>query len=87
MTRGHISKLLFVVLIISIGIWLEVAGMLDVEKILAIAREYSPHWWLVVVLILLQSVLFTFALAGSLFLWIAAPFMRASLVMLLLPLE
>ena len=73
MARGYITKLLLVVLIISIGIWLEVAGMLDVEKILAIAREYSNHWWLVVVLILLQSILFTFALAGSLFLWVAAP--------------
>ncbi len=47
--------------------------MLDAEKILAMAREYSQHWWLVVILILLQALLFTFALAGSLFLWVAAP--------------
>ena len=31
------------------------------------------HWWLVLILILLQAILFSFALAGSLFLWIAAP--------------
>jgi len=73
MTREHITKLLMVILLIAIGASLQVAGLLDVEKILAVARQYSHHWWLVVVLILLQSVLFTFALAGSLFLWIAAP--------------
>jgi uncharacterized membrane protein YdjX (TVP38/TMEM64 family) len=71
--QGYITKILVVVLQIIIGIWLEVAGMLDAEKILAMAREYSQHWWLVVILILLQGLLFTFALAGSLFLWVAAP--------------
>ena len=71
--QGYITKILVVVLLIIIGIWLEVIGMLDAEKILAIAREFSQHWWLVVILILLQGLLFTFALAGSLFLWVAAP--------------
>jgi len=72
-TRGHITKLVIVILLIAIGVSLQVAGLLDVEKILAVARQYSNHWWLVVVLILLQGILFTFALAGSLFLWVAAP--------------
>ena len=71
--QGYITKILFVVLLIVTGIWLQVAGILDAEKILAMAREYSQHWWLVVILILLQALLFTFALAGSLFLWVAAP--------------
>lgn len=71
--QGYITKILLVVLLIVTGIWLQVAGMLDAEKILAMAREYSQHWWLVVILILLQALLFTFALAGSLFLWVAAP--------------
>ena len=60
-------------LMISAGILLEFAGLLDAEKMLGIAREYSDRWWLVLVLILLQTVLFTFALAGSFFLWIVAP--------------
>ena len=71
--QGYITKILLVVLLIVTGIWLQVTGMLDAEKILAMAREYSQHWWLVVILILLQALLFTFALAGSLFLWVAAP--------------
>ncbi len=58
---------------ISAGILLDLAGLLDANEILALARQYSDQWWLILVLILLQMILFTFALAGSVFLWIAAP--------------
>lgn len=73
MLRGHTKKLILVALMICAGILLEFAGLLDAEKMLGIAREYSDRWWLVLVLIFLQTVLFTFALAGSFFLWIVAP--------------
>ncbi|MBN4063310.1 VTT domain-containing protein [Cardiobacterium sp. AH-315-I02] len=73
MILRYIKKLLIIALLITVGITLEVTGLLDTKTILAVAREYSQHWWLVLVLILLQAVLFTFALAGSLFLWVAAP--------------
>jgi len=73
MTQVYIKKLFIVAILITAGILLEMYGLLDTEKMLNIAREYADYWWLVVVLILLQTVLFTFALAGSLFLWVAAP--------------
>jgi uncharacterized membrane protein YdjX (TVP38/TMEM64 family) len=73
MIRGYIKKLIIVALLIVAGILLEVAGLLDAEKMLIIAREYVDRWWLVLVLILLQMILFTFALAGAFFLWIVAP--------------
>ena len=73
MIKRYIKKLLLVALLITIGILLEVVGWLDAEKMLSVASEYSRHWWLVLVLILLQVILFTFALAGSFFLWIVAP--------------
>jgi uncharacterized membrane protein YdjX (TVP38/TMEM64 family) len=73
MIKGYVKKLIILALLITAGILLQVGGLFDVEKMLPIAREYADHWWLVVVLILAQTVLFTFALAGSLFLWIAAP--------------
>ena len=73
MIRRHKKKLLIIALLITVGISLEFAGLLDAEEMLTVARQYSDHWWLVVILILLQSVLFTFALAGSFFLWIVAP--------------
>jgi uncharacterized membrane protein YdjX (TVP38/TMEM64 family) len=47
--------------------------LLDARQLLTIAREYTQYWWLIPVLILAQVVLFTFALAGSIFLWIVAP--------------
>lgn len=73
MIKRYIKKLFIVILLITAGILLEFAGLLDAEKMLLVAREYTDHWWLVLVLILLQVILFTFALAGSFFLWIAAP--------------
>lgn len=73
MIRRHIKKLLIVVCLITLGIVLEIAGLLDAGKLLAVAREFTQYWWLIPVLILAQTVLFTFALAGSVFLWIVAP--------------
>lgn len=73
MIKGYIKKLVIVALLITAGILLEVVGLLDANKMLVVAREYADQWWLVLVLILLQAILFTFALAGSFFLWIAAP--------------
>ena len=73
MIKGYLKNILVITALIVVGILLQVAGLLDAEKMLLIAREYADHWWLVVVLILVQTVMFTFALAGSIFLWIAAP--------------
>lgn len=73
MIQVYIKKLVTVALLITAGVLLEVYGLLDAEKMLDIARGYVDYWWLVVVLILLQVFMFTFALAGSFFLWIAAP--------------
>ncbi|MCK5002565.1 MAG: VTT domain-containing protein [Gammaproteobacteria bacterium] len=73
MIKRYAKKLFIVALLITAGILLEFYGLLDAEKMLNIARGYADQWWLAVVLILLQAVLFTFALAGSFFLWIAAP--------------
>ncbi len=73
MIKPYIKKLLIIVLLLTIGLSLQVAGLLDAEKLVSIAREYSAHWWLALVLILIQAGLFTFALAGSVFLWVVAP--------------
>ena len=57
---------------VVIGFLLSVSGLLDPKMLLELAREYSDQWWLVVVLIVVQVLLFTFALAGSVILWVAA---------------
>lgn len=73
MIQSYIKEITIVILLVTAGIMLEVAGLLDAEKMLNIARAYADNWWLILVLILLQVTMFTFALAGSFFLWIVAP--------------
>lgn len=73
MIKAYMKNLIVIAVLIAVGFSLQVSGFLDAEKMLLVAREYADHWWLVVILILLQTVMFTFALAGSIFLWIAAP--------------
>jgi len=73
MAQVYIKKLLIISTLIITGIALELTGLLEAGKLLNIAREYSDNWWLIIVLILIQAILFTFALAGSVFLWVAAP--------------
>jgi len=73
MIKKHFKKILIVAALIAAGIFLDLAGMFDADKMLNLARGYADQWWLVLLLILLQVILFTFALAGSLFLWVVAP--------------
>lgn len=73
MIHQYRHKLAIVALLVAVGIGMELFGLLDARQMLALAREYAQHWWLIVILVLLQALLFTFALAGSVFLWIAAP--------------
>ena len=73
MIRRHVNKLVIIILLITLGFALDIAGLLDARQLLTLAREYTQHWWLIPVLILAQAILFTFALAGSIFLWIVAP--------------
>ncbi len=93
MTKGHrvissrrrrIGKLVLIALLIVLGILLEIAGWLDARALLEIARGYTQYWWLALVLVAAQAVLFTFALAGSLFLWVAAPLYPPVLATLIL---
>lgn len=73
MIQRHRTRLLLVALLATLGLYLEIAGWLDAARVLDFARGYAQHWWLILILIAAQAILFTFALAGSLFLWIAAP--------------
>ena len=72
MPDNHTKKILLLVLLIAAGITLQVFDVLDPQELIRIGRDYADQWWLIIVLILLQVILFTFALAGSIFLWVAA---------------
>ena len=73
MIKLPFKKLLILSLMIVVGVVLQLFGFFDVENLLMIAREYADHWWMILVLILVQVLLFTFALAGSLIFWVTAP--------------
>jgi len=72
MQQKYLTKLLILCLLITVGIILQISGALEPEKLITVARQYSGNRWLILILILLQVVFFTFALAGSIFLWVAA---------------
>ena len=77
-------KLLILAVFIAIGVVLQLSGLLDPGELIAIARQYADYWWLPVILVLLQVLLFTFALAGTVFLWVAAvlfPPLTASIIL------
>ena len=69
---GRKAKLMLILLLLAAGLVLQLAGLLDVDRVLELVRDLPRGWGLAVVLVLVQAVLFTFALAGSLFLWVAA---------------
>lgn len=72
MLRKHLHKILLLLLLIAAGITMQVFDLLDPHELIRIGRDYADQWWLIVIIILLQVLLFTFALAGSQFLWVAA---------------
>ncbi len=82
--RRRAGKLLLIALLIVFGILLEIAGWLDARALLELARGYAQHWWLALLLVAAQAILFTFALAGSLFLWVAAPLYPPAIAALIL---
>ena len=77
-------KIIALVVLIAAGAFLQLSGLLNPGEIIVMARQYTDHWWLPVVLVLLQVLLFTFALAGTVFLWVAAvlfPPLTASIIL------
>jgi len=72
MLKKYRNKILTLLALITLGITLQLSGLLEPEKIINAARQYSDQWWIGLLLIIVQIILFTFALAGSLFLWVVA---------------
>ena len=66
-------QLAVLVCLIILGLILEYFGVLDLHGAMEWFRGFSQTFWLPLVLILLQIILFMFALPGSAVLWIVAP--------------
>lgn len=65
-------KLIILIFLVSLGIVLQLTGTIDTQQLIVIARNYADRWWLGILLVIVQTVLFTFALPGSSLLWITA---------------
>lgn len=59
--------------LVAIGLGAHFLELFAWREALDLARGYAPRWWLPLALILLQAVLFMFALPGSTVLWLVAP--------------
>lgn len=66
------NKILILIALVGVGIILQLAGLLEPDRIVTFSKQYAGEWWLWIMLVVLQVILFTFALAGSVFLWVAA---------------
>lgn len=73
MIKSYIKKLIILAVLVIVGILLDVYGLLDADKLLNSFKYYIDSWWLILLLILVQMILFTFGLAGSLIFWVVAP--------------
>ena len=65
-------KLIILVILVGLGLALQQTGAIDLEGLIILARQYADRWWLGVLLVVIQTVLFTFAMAGSSIVWITA---------------
>jgi len=70
---AYARKLMIIALLFALGGILHGYGMFEPQRLLGLAREYANQWWLILVFIALQVILYTFAQYGSSVLWIAAP--------------
>lgn len=59
--------------LVAVGLAAHALDLVDWRAVLAYARGHAAQWWLAPALVLLQVLLFTFALPGSAVLWLASP--------------
>lgn len=68
----NLYRLLILLLLVAAGVTMQAFDLLDPQELIRIGRGFADQWWLFLAIILLQVLLFTFALAGSQLLWVAA---------------
>jgi uncharacterized membrane protein YdjX (TVP38/TMEM64 family) len=69
-TPVHYYKPAILIALVALGVFLQLSGLVDYEQLIVQARKYADQWWLAVLLVLIQTIMFTFATAGSSMIWI-----------------
>lgn len=67
-----LGPLMLLLALLALGLIAHFLGLLEWRQVLHWARGYARHEWLVAALILLQIVLFMFAMPGATLLWVVA---------------
>jgi uncharacterized membrane protein YdjX (TVP38/TMEM64 family) len=67
------GPLLVLLALVTLGLALDALGVFHWRGVLEWARGHTDRWWLAAAVILVQTVLFAFALPGSSLVWLAAP--------------
>ena len=70
--RARLWQPLLLLTLIVVGVVLYCTGALDWGKVLRWAQASAHLWWVPLALIILQVTLFTFALPGSVMVWVVA---------------
>ena len=70
--KQHWKGLLLIILL-CLGLFLGLAERVPWQQLLSTARSYTEHWWLALLFVLYQVVLFMFALPGTSTVWLVAP--------------
>jgi uncharacterized membrane protein YdjX (TVP38/TMEM64 family) len=63
-------KLAILIALVVLGVILQLSGVVDYAQLIALTRKYADQWWLAVLLVLIQAIMFTFAIAGSSMIWV-----------------
>jgi uncharacterized membrane protein YdjX (TVP38/TMEM64 family) len=63
---------LLLLALVLLGIIVYYLDVFDLNQVLKFAQNYAHTWWAVVALISIQVLLYTFALPGSLLMWVVA---------------
>jgi uncharacterized membrane protein YdjX (TVP38/TMEM64 family) len=71
--RTVFLPLALLVALVAFGLGVHTLDLVDLQATLAHARIHAAQWWFAPLLVLLQVLLFTFALPGSATLWLVAP--------------
>lgn len=67
-----LGPIMLLLSLLALGLIVHFLGLFEWRQVLQWARGYGQHWWLAAALILLQIVLFMFALPGSTLIWVVA---------------
>ena len=65
-------KLQLLIFLVVLGFALQYSGAIDPLRLIIVAREYADHWWLMILLVAIQTIMFTFAAPGSSIVWVSA---------------